>query len=339
MHRCDPAELALIQQWVTADKANADWLFEMERVWGLKDEWRFSDSQEVANAYNSFLAAIRGNESESEQALYMAPSTNNRPPSEPVATRRPAARTAIRYVAAAVVAVLLAVNLYHMLHKEAPDAGVNTIEVARGQRTALTLSDGTRVWLNSQSRLTYPAVFTAGNREVTLTGEGFFEVAHNSRKPFIVHVPLMNIRVLGTRFDVKSYPGETALVTLTEGEVEVATADAMSRVRMKPNQQVACSEETGLRLSKKVDADLVGSWVSGELYFVDQPLSAIAADLERRFDVQFEIRDRALAEDLFTCHFKETVSIEQILFFLKETKQLDYRINGQQIQILPVQRP
>jgi ferric-dicitrate binding protein FerR (iron transport regulator) len=320
MHRCNPAELKQIEQWTTADKANADWLFEMERIWGLKDEWRFSDTQEVEKAYRRFLTGIGKKEPAKRHSAFSWPSL-------------------VKYAAAVAVIALLSANLYYMLRNDRPEISLNTVEVPKGQRTALTLSDGTKVWLNSQSTFTYPSAFSTKNREVTLVGEGFFEVVHKDKKPFIVHSSLLQTTVLGTKFNVKAYPEETAFVTLSEGKVEVSTTVEMNRLTLKPNQQVAYSEETGLTLAKKIDPELVKSWTVGELSFVDQPLSGIAADLERQFDVQIRIQEQSLAEDIFTCRFKETATIEQILLYLKETKRLDYKINGRQIRIINYKQP
>lgn len=320
MHRCNPAELKQIEQWTTADKANADWLFEMERIWGLKDEWRFSDTQEVEKAYQRFLTGIGKKEPAKRHSAFSWPSL-------------------VKYAAAVAVIALLSANLYYMLRNDRPEISLNTVEVPKGQRTALTLSDGTKVWLNSQSTFTYPSAFSTKNREVTLVGEGFFEVVHKDKKPFIVHSSLLQTTVLGTKFNVKAYPEETAFVTLSEGKVEVSTTVEMNRLTLKPNQQVAYSEETGLTLAKKIDPELVKSWTVGELSFVDQPLSGIAADLERQFDVQIRIQEQSLAEDIFTCRFKETATIEQILLYLKETKRLDYKINGRQIRIINYKQP
>ncbi|MDR0843818.1 MAG: FecR domain-containing protein [Tannerella sp.] len=321
MRRCTPAELKQVEQWVAADTANADWLFEMERIWGLKDEWQFSEQQAIENAYKRFVSGLQkvktANESKPAKSISLV--------------------SLLKYAAAIIVMGLLSVNVYYMQHKDRPQIAMNTVEVPKGQRVALTLSDGTKVWLNSQSAFTYPSDFADGNREVTLTGEGFFEVAPDKNKPFIVHSSLMEIKVLGTKFDLKSYPGESSFVTLAEGEVEVSTSGA--QVRLKPNQQFFCSGETGLTEVKQIDPSLVNSWTTGELNFTDQPLSAIAADLERRFDVQIHIQDQTLAEDIFTCHVKETATVEQILHFLKETKRLNYKINGQEIQIIKYNMP
>ena len=226
---------------------------------------------------------------------------------------------------------LLGTNLYFLLDK---DIGLtNMVEVPRGQRVALTLSDGTKVWLNSNSKFIYPAQFSSEERDVRLEGEGFFEVAHNPKSPFTVHVDLLRIKVLGTKFNVKAYKEETSFVTLAEGKVEVITDDDEQKVTMKPNQQVSYSKEYGLAVDKDINTDVVKSWILGEAAYQNKRLDEITHDLERKFDVHIDIRDRELSSEIFTCRFKESATIDQVLTLLKETRKLDYKIRGTQIEI------
>jgi ferric-dicitrate binding protein FerR (iron transport regulator) len=316
-HRCTPSELRQVDEWVAADKANAHWLFEMESIWSLKNEIRFSDKQEIEEAYNRFLSRI----TEKEQV--------NRGNKRKLFVWN----TFRRYAAVIAFAVTLSSALFFLTKRETTENQTITVEAPNGRRVSLTLSDGTKVWLNSQSVLTYPTSFSTGSREVNLSGEGFFEVASDAQSPFIVHSSLLNVKVLGTKFDLKAYPEETSLVTLAEGKVEVATSDETQRVILTPDLQVTCSKKNGLGVPVKVNAELTRLWVNGDLCFVNQPLSKIAADLERWFDVRIRISDPNLATDSFTCRFEGSVTLEQILSFLKETKQLNYSIKEKEIVI------
>lgn len=305
--QCTPAEIRQIEQWISADQANADWLFEMERIWGLKDEQRFSDRQEVENAFRRFQSGIR--------------------------RQRTATCRVLKYAAAVIVPVLLLASLYMSVRNRTEDA-LNTVEVPAGQQITLTLSDGTKVWLNSQTTFSYPSSFTDGNREVTLRGEGFFEVVASREKPFTVHSSLLHVTVSGTKFNIKAYAGEPSYVTLAEGEVEVSVNDETGRrLTLRPNQQVSCSEEKQMTLIKNIDTERVKSWTDGELCFVDQPLSVIAAELERRFNVDIRIQNDTLAADIFTCRFKKNVTVEQILTFLKKTRRINYKTEDQKVEI------
>ncbi|MDR2121463.1 MAG: FecR domain-containing protein [Tannerella sp.] len=313
---CSPSEIKEIERWVAADRTHADLLFEMERIWALKDERRFSDPQKTDEMFDRLWTGLRQRQS---VAL---------PVRKAIKWKSP-----FKYAAAAAIAALLSVNLY-FLWKGQPDVyAENTVEVPGGQRVALTLSDGTRVWLNSQTTFTYPSRFSARSRNVRLRGEAFFEVAGNASKPFIVESPLLRVKVLGTKFDVKTYPHQNASVTLSEGKVEVSTGDGHYKVTLSPSQQAVYSETTGLTLRKNIDPDPYRSWTVGELNFHNQTLADIAADLERRFDVHIRIAGKELAEDRFTCHFTENATVEQILTGLKETKRLSYKIDGKDIAI------
>lgn len=309
-HSCTPDDMRSVDRWIAADKANADWLFEMERIWSLKDELRFSDKSEIEEAYNRFTLSL----TESKNAgwhfnIY----------------------SILKYAAAVLIIGLLGLNLYKMDNPE--PSGENIIEVPKGQRASLTLADGTKVWLNSQSKLTYPTRFSDKERNIRLEGEAFFEVVREDHSPFIVHSPLLAIKVLGTKFNVKAYLSEKSVVTLTEGKVEVETNDHGNKITLKPNEQVSYSEKTGLMLEKNIDAKMVKSWMKGEGAFVQQRLDEIVRELERKYNVKISIADPSLGADVFTCRFKDTASIEQVLLLLKETRRLDYTFEGENIRI------
>lgn len=312
-HCCTPTEIREIDEWIAADQANADWLFEMERIWGLKDELRFSDKKEIEDAYTRFISGLQDTRSMKK-------------------IRRPVFSLSwAKYAAAIVLIGLLGTNLYFLLDKDTDLT--NIVEVPKGQRVALTLSDGTKVWLNSNSKFIYPAQFSLKERDVRLEGEGFFEVAHNANSPFTVHANLLRIKVLGTKFNVKAYKKETSFVTLAEGKVEVITDDDEQKITMKPNQQVSYSKEYGLAVDKDINTDVVKSWILGEAAYQNKRLDEITNDLERKFDVHIDILDRELSSEIFTCRFKGNATIDQILTLLKETRKLDYKIRGAQIEI------
>lgn len=313
IHRCSPKEIRAVGEWIATDQANADWLFEMERVWGLKDELRFSDKKEIEIAYNHFILALEKKEV------------------KPVVRKQSFSLSWIKYAVAVVLIGLLGTNLYFLLREQS--SAMNIVEVPNGQRVSLTLSDGTKVWLNSHSKLTYPAHFSSKERNVQLEGEGFFEVVHNEESPFIVHIDLLKVKVLGTMFNVKAYEKEPSLITLDEGKVEVATNDEKQKITMQPSQQVTYSKDSGLVVKKIVNMDVVKSWISGEAAYINKPLNEITVELERKFDVRIDILDNKLASEIFTCRFKESATINQVLTLLKETRKLDYKIQGDQIQI------
>ena len=298
-HTCTSEDLRLVDQWIASGKPNADWLFEMERIWSLKDELRFSDRREIEEAYNRFTLS-QGKSKNAKPHFYIYP--------------------ILKYVAAVIIIGLLGLNLYKMV--QPATVGENTVEVPKGQRASLMLSDGTKIWLNSQSKLIYPTQFSDKERNVRLEGEAFF-----------VHSPLLAIKVLGTKFNVKAYFDEKSVVTLAEGKVEVETNDCKNRLTLKPNEQVSYSGSSGLALEKNINTNTVKLWMKGEGAFIQCRLDHIVRDLERKFDVKIVITDHSLSSEVFTCRFKDTATIEQVLHLLKETRRLDYLFEGEQIRI------
>lgn len=238
------------------------------------------------------------------------------------------------------IVVLLGLLSFHFLIlTEKEEIAFNTLEVPRGQRVTLTLSDGTKVWLNSESKLVYPSGFLADVRKVYLEGEAYFEVTRNQRRPFIVQLPLINVKVLGTTFNVRAYGKEETAVTLATGRVEVSLpeqtdaanpADAShpesrpAKILLSPRQQITYSTGRGFKVADDIDISNLKPWTSGQFFFRDQPLARIAQELERCFDVHISIRDTALASEVFTCHTRPGASLDQILDILKETRRLDY---------------
>lgn len=171
----------------------------------------------------------------------------------------------------------------------------NTLTVPRGGEYQLTLSDGTKVWLNAESSLYYPVTFS-GKREVTLTGEAYFEVAKDYKRPFIVCYANNRIEVLGTKFNVSAYSGNDMQTTLAEGKVKVSNQN--TSVTLLPNQQ-ATVQETGDINIKEVNAQLFTSWAQGTYQFRQTDLKSIAAQLSRWYDVDILFKNEDLKKKLF----------------------------------------
>lgn len=318
---CTEEELIQISQWVSLDKANANWLFDMERVWILKDELKFSDKKEIGDAYNRFLSSLK------EKGDIQQP------------PRKSGIKLWLGSAAAIFLLGLLSLNIYQYIMPEQVPGKENIIEVPRGQRVSLTLSDGTKVWLNSDSRLSYPSRFSTKNRTVKLQGEGYFEVAHDNKAPFVVDGWQISVKVLGTKFNMNSYPDEATAVILKEGKVEVYTSDNGTRMTLCPNEQVRYSTVTGMLFSRNADTIDMDSWRHGKLTFTENTLKEIMKTLERKYDVQVTITDPCLTEELFTCHTKGEATLGQVLELLKETRRLDYKIKNKKVIILKKELP
>ena len=166
--------------------------------------------------------------------------------------RRPALwrRLAAWRVSGAAACILLLVGLAGIFFagRMVPDGRMQQVVVPAGQRVELRLADGTKVWLNSKSRLEYPSSFGRRSRRVTLCGEGYFEVAHDERKPFVVETGQYDVRVLGTTFNVYAYDNDRAAfeTALMEGSVEVSSrSDASQRLVLQPNEAAVMAASCG----------------------------------------------------------------------------------------------
>jgi transmembrane sensor len=235
---------------------------------------------------------------------------------------------------------------------------VNEINTAEGSRTHLTLPDGTRVWLNAGSRLSYGKSYNAASREVNLTGEAFFDVARNTQKPFLIHTARIDIQVLGTSFNIKSYPTDkTTEATLIRGSIEVSIKDRPSeRIILKPNEKlVVANDDSSLHrfnpgkyatatpdeplvairkptYEQKTGTIIETSWVDNKLIFREETFGDLARQMERWYGVTIQFGDPAPEDLQFTGSFKEE-TIQQALEALKYTARFSYQIRGTEITI------
>ncbi len=165
-----------------------------------------------------------------------------------------------------------------------------TLQTPRGGEYVLTLSDGTRVHLNANSKLIYPLEFSDNNREVTLEGEAYFDVAHNARKPFIVHTDNKRIKVLGTSFNVRNYPNEaSSMVTLVKGKVQLL--DGQNNPELTPGMQSISKD--GVTQVKMVNVEDFISWKDGLFVFNNDNLKQVASKISNWYDVEFDIKPSA----------------------------------------------
>jgi ferric-dicitrate binding protein FerR (iron transport regulator) len=212
---------------------------------------------------------------------------------------------------------------------------LQTLIVERGVRQSTTLSDGTIISLDAGSNLSYPKNFTGDTREVSLNGEGYFEVASNAAKPFIVHANHAVVRVLGTKFNVRAWqPDKKVTVAVSEGKVSLRSEEgAAGDVVVIVRGQASTLPESG-RPSEPhpVDIDQYLGWMNNEVAFDDAPLQEILYQLERWYDVQFILSDSTLAEEHLTIHIQNK-SIDDILELISVLTDLRYRHMGNIIQL------
>ncbi len=214
---------------------------------------------------------------------------------------------------------------------------LDELVVPRGGEYSLVLSDGTKVFLNSMSRLVFPVRFSGNRREVTLEGEGYFEVKKNEEHPFIVQVNEMQIQVLGTSFNVKAYQDEqNVYTTLVEGSVRINTGEGQlnPEYTLEPDQQAVFDKRNATVSVQNVDAAQYMQWTTGRYIFADQPLDEIMKTLSRWYDFTFRYSDESLKEMRFEGGLNKYESIEPVLDIITRTGKVKVSINGKEVLFL-----
>ncbi len=229
--------------------------------------------------------------------------------------------------AAFVIAFFLAQWLIPSLNTE----DYHTIEVntPKGNISNITLEDGSRIWFNSSSKADI-ATYDDEKYEVTLTGEAFFDIPHNDKREFIVHVGDYKIRDMGTRFNVnyKKESGEIS-AALFEGAIDFSRHKKSVFKDLKPGHKFVFDGNSGNVKVYKADYDFITAWKNGKFVFVDRTLEEIARELEDWYDVEFEFKDTSVKSEVFSGVIKRKTSIEHLLKVLKLSAKMDYNIEEQ----------
>ncbi|MDH7460461.1 FecR domain-containing protein [Chitinophagaceae bacterium 26-R-25] len=214
-------------------------------------------------------------------------------------------------------------------HNNSTEVLYNTISTPKGGMYQIELADGSKAWLNAASSLKYPNAFTGDNRTVELTGEGYFEIANNAKKPFHVKVNDMDITVLGTHFDVNSYADEVSVkTTLLEGKVLVK--NPANQVILNPGQQ-ANVNGSKIQVNNHVDTDEVIAWKNGYFSFKDADLKTVMRQLSRWYNI--EVIYETDNNETFSGKIDSKLSLKDLLDGLGET--VHYRIEaGNKLVIL-----
>lgn len=257
-----------------------------------------------------------------------------------------------RFRIPAVAAVLVfALIGYFMLDRKQTTQNwaelTESIVTHNGQRTSIELSDGTKVSLNANSKLMFPRDFKGSVRRVELAGEAYFEVAPDKEFPFIVHTSALNIRVLGTAFNIEAFPGNTEVsTTLVHGKVVLErelNKQTVPLAEMNPLDRVVFNvDNQKIRIQKQIKPEQYIGWKDGKLVFLNASVEELAKKLELWFNVSVQIQ----GEDLKNAHFTGTFTnetIEQVLNLLTISYPLDFRIekvtgnqglNGPELKII-----
>ena len=207
----------------------------------------------------------------------------------------------------------------------------NELIIPKGGEYQIILADGTRVWLSSASKLTFPPYFTGAERRVTRSGEAFFDVAHDDKKPFIVETARMDVKVLGTRFNVNAYEdNEVVSATLVNGSVEVFSGEQQT-IRLAPGEQ-AYGKESELE-KREVNVRLYTSWIDGKFMFNNTELEEIAKQISRWYDVQIFFSNENVKKVRFTGAIMKFKPLEDLIRMIEKTSQVRFSVKNKTIVI------
>jgi ferric-dicitrate binding protein FerR (iron transport regulator) len=257
----------------------------------------------------------------------------------------------LKIAGAAAIFILIAGSLFikSELQQKVSAPTLNEVVSRKGSRSSVKLPDGSSVSLNADSKLSYTSDFAGATREVSLVGEAFFDVIKDSTRPFIIHTDKLDIRVLGTAFNVKAYPHDDVIETaLIHGMVEVTSRDRpLEKVILNPNEKLVFRKDQTVNTSShsstpkiqlnnivQVKDSLIAetAWLSNKIVFTNEPLANIAEMLERHFDVEVEIKDVDVEGYSYTGIF-EREPLSKILELMSISQKFNYEMKGNKVII------
>lgn len=246
-------------------------------------------------------------------------------------------RNILKYASIALLLILSALSVYLFIdNRQMAALTTNQISVktAEGERTTVRLPDGTTVRLNGKSELDYKQDFGLNNRQVQLTGEGFFSVVHNADKKFIVNTKFIDIEVFGTQFNVYSYENKDKVeMALVKGHVKVvANRPPYQVLDVHPNQKIVYEKRSGKMQLVETDNQLETAWMTHDLVFHSEPLKTVLECVGRKFGLSIHTDKSVNLNDTYTGMFDET-NIREVIQILSIHYGFSYQINGNAIYI------
>ncbi|MFD1141670.1 FecR family protein [Larkinella insperata] len=231
-------------------------------------------------------------------------------------------------VAATILLVVgVALLAYFIPTSSQPENSYQTVETPIGKRSRIVLPDQSVVWLNARSKLRYPTRFDHSNREVSLEGEGYFEVRSAPEKPFFVHTDRTTVRVTGTAFNVYAYPAETdQRVILVHGQVAVSHTGSPAFSILKPGFSATIRSTRDPIVIQAVNVAEHTGWTTGKLEFKHLAFEELARRLERRFHIHILFANPKYRQETFSGSFDENEPLEQVLQVIQASSDFNYSI-------------
>jgi len=247
-------------------------------------------------------------------------------------------------VAAFLLIPLIGLGILYWISQYNQSVGQYTETIApRGQKSQIVLTDGTKVWLNSDTKIKYPGNFSKNQRDVYLDGEAFFEVSKNAHQPFVVHTSQVNVKVLGTKFNVKAYADESEIETsLFEGKINLqmngSSVETPVEKEVEPGQSFVYSKTGHQLVANKFPQDEINGWKKNQLIFKDDTFSNLVRKLERWYDVKVVYDEKQFNDRRLTVELYEGERLDRLMNIISLALSVDYKYEKGKISLTPKTR-
>ncbi|MEX0721170.1 MAG: FecR domain-containing protein [Balneolaceae bacterium] len=332
---CSSEEYAAVQQWLTKSKENEERMKDFADIWNLSKE--YPETMEDFDVELDWAVLQSRIESESkDRPKKVTPSKN-------ILSLNSNWAVFSRVAAIFLMAAFIGVCANKINFQESPvvESILKEISMDKGQKGSLTLSDGTKVLINSDSKITLPNVFKADVREVYLEGEAYFDVAENPDKPFIIYTRGTVVQVLGTSFSIRAFPEEETIQTVVEegvvsfreekqpvDEGVILTAGKLGRFNLDKKDMVTENVE---------DMDLYLSWKDGYLKFQKASMKEVRRQLERKYDIKVDFHSEEIGQLQLTAELKSR-SLNNVLETISMSLGLQYKLDQDTVSFSKVEK-
>ena len=316
-----PDEEKVLNEWINLSTTNKQVYFQIKELWSHKQD-QTNNSQSIA-AYDKLINRIKFAEVAHSQSRVRQISFR--------------VNQVLKYAAIFIFLFSFGYLSYYYISAENAGNGYCTISVPKGNKSQVVLPDGSKIWLNNNSKLIYPKKFNSDERKVELIGEAYFEIEKNVNVPFIVQTSDIRIKVLGTRFNVSAYPNDKYIeTTLISGKVTVLTNEnPQIETVIAPGESLTFDRINNQMAKNQVDTEFYTYWMKGEFVFRDEKFEILAKRIERIYNVEIIFEDASLKDKTYTGDFKVDDNIYTILEIFKRstTVPIEYTSERNHISI------
>jgi transmembrane sensor len=311
---CSDSEKLIFLEWLHQSDENRKLFYQTKALWNHRNLKHFETEELLSHAVFTLNQNIDAVERRRKKISYLH---------------------FAKYAAIVMLALSIPILFYTLQKHQNIDSNLITITVTQTDSSkAVTLSDGSRIWLNSNSTLIYPAKFNGGERNVTFSGEAYFEIKHDSLHPFKVQTKNLQVKVLGTSFNVRAYPSERKVeTTLVKGSVSIQNNQGDHLALLAPGQMAEFDKTSRYLSVKEVDTDLYTSWRYGLIVFTNVTLDEITSKIAELYHVHFVFKTAKDNHMAYNFNFRKSQSIHKVMEMLCFIAPINYQIQEEGIVI------